>query len=58
MLFYRTFDILRLDFNLTLIDLYGMGRSSWFEFTIEDVDECEDFFINSLESWRQKMNYD
>jgi pimeloyl-ACP methyl ester carboxylesterase len=35
-----------------------MGGSSRPYFKLETPQECVDFFLNSIEEWRQKMNLD
>ena len=58
MLFYQMFEKLSQEFHVVLLDLFGMGRSSRVEFEIEDQDECEAFFVDSIENWREKMGFD
>jgi pimeloyl-ACP methyl ester carboxylesterase len=39
-----------------MLDLLGMGGSSRPDFNLETPQECVDFFLNSIEEWREKMN--
>ncbi len=38
-----------------MLDLLGTGGSSRPNFNLETPEECVDFFLNSIEEWRQKM---
>ena len=55
MIFYRCFPYLAEHFHLILVDLPGMGRSSRHHFDLEEPDEIEQYLIDALESWRDKM---
>jgi len=52
------------DFNLVLVDLLGMGsyfsiltfRSARIDNKVKGHEEAENFFVDSLEMWRTKMN--
>ena len=39
-----------------MIDLVGFGSSSRPTFSIKDPQEADDYFVNALETWRQKMD--
>jgi len=55
LIFYRILEDLNKRFKVYLIDLLGMGRSARPEFEVETFEQCENFFVNSIEIWRQKM---
>ena len=58
MIFYKMFKQLSEHFHVYLIDLLGMGRSSRPEFICTTHEECELFFVKSLEKWRKRMRLD
>jgi abhydrolase domain-containing protein 5 len=39
-----------------LVDLLGMGRSSRPDFNYDNFEDCKNFFVDSFEKWRSKMN--
>ena len=41
--------------KIHLIDWLGCGLSSRAKFECDDVDECEEFFVESFEEWRRVM---
>eukprot|EP01016_Furgasonia_blochmanni_P048594 TRINITY_DN725_c0_g1_i10.p1 TRINITY_DN725_c0_g1~~TRINITY_DN725_c0_g1_i10.p1 ORF type:complete len:393 (-),score=77.80 TRINITY_DN725_c0_g1_i10:235-1413(-) len=45
-------------YRVFAIDLYGMGLSSHPRFTITGEDETINFFVDSIERWRQKLQID
>ena len=55
MIFYKMFKRLSEHFHVYLIDLLGMGRSSRNEFICETFEECEQYFVKSIEKWRNTM---
>jgi pimeloyl-ACP methyl ester carboxylesterase len=58
MIFYQMFEELSKHFHIYLIDLLGMGRSSRNNFECETYDECERYFVNSIEKWRQNAGFE
>jgi len=41
-----------------MIDLLGMGRSSRPEWTADNLEDSENFFVDSLELFRLAMEFD
>lgn len=58
MIFYQMFKDLASRFKVYLIDIYGMGWSYRPHWDVRSNDECEHFFVESVESWRQKVGLD
>ncbi|CAI2371549.1 unnamed protein product [Moneuplotes crassus] len=58
MFFYQTWEKLSESFHIFCIDLLGFGRSSRPRFTCKTYEEAEDFFLLSIESWREQMKLD
>ena len=58
LIFYRMFKFLRAHFNIYLIDLMGWARSSRHDFKCSTYQECELYYVNSIEKWRQKMGFE
>ncbi|CAI2372487.1 unnamed protein product [Moneuplotes crassus] len=55
MIFFKMFKQLSQHFHVYLIDILGMGRSNRGDFDCETYQECENYFVNSIEKWRQKV---
>lgn len=55
LIFYRIYKQLSEKYHVVLFDLPGMGRSSRPKFKCKTVEETEDFFMLSIERWREKM---
>lgn len=55
MIFFKMFKDFAENFHVYFIDLLGMGRSSRNDFECDTYQECENFFVNSIEKWRQKQ---
>lgn len=55
MIFYKMFTQLAQHFHVYCIDMLGMGRSSRNDFECETYEECELWFVNSIEKWRQTI---
>jgi abhydrolase domain-containing protein 5 len=53
--FFRTFRLLEPEYHVYAIDLLGKGSSSRPEFLAKDREEAEEFFISSLEKWREAV---
>ena len=53
--FYRIVKDLSQYFHLYLVDLLGMGSSGRPIFTGRTVDLAEEFFVNSLKIWKEKV---
>ena len=58
MIFFRLFKRLKERYHVILIDLLGMGCSSRPEFLARTKDEAEEYYIQSIEKWREKMEID
>ena len=56
MIFYKMFKRLSEHFHVYFIDILGMGRSSRNAFKCKTFEECERYFIKSIEKWREVMN--
>jgi pimeloyl-ACP methyl ester carboxylesterase len=54
-IFYKIIRALAEKFHLILIDIIGMGSSSRPKFQATSADEADEFFVDSLEKWRQAM---
>lgn len=48
-LFYKMLNILIEHFHIILIDVIGMGGSSRPAFNAKTPDECDEFFVESME---------
>ena len=55
LIFYKIIKDLAEHFNLYLIDIIGMGASSRPKFDAKTADEADDYFVNFLETWREKV---
>ncbi|CAI2372178.1 unnamed protein product [Moneuplotes crassus] len=55
MIFFKMFKQLSQHFHVYLIDILGMGRSNRGDFDCETYEECESYFVNSIEKWRHKI---
>jgi len=55
MIFYRAYTELAKRYHVIFMDLLGMGRSARPSFYARTAEESENFFVNSLEKWRQTM---
>ncbi|CAI2372620.1 unnamed protein product [Moneuplotes crassus] len=58
MIFFKMFKQLSQHFHVYLIDILGMGRSNRGDFGCETYQECENYFVNSIEKWRHKIGID
>ena len=56
MVFYKILAELHQRYKVYMVDLMGMGRSARPPFEADSPEEAEDFFINSLEHWREKLD--
>lgn len=56
--FYTLFPSLSEHYNLVLVDLLGMGRSSRPQFPLTDPAACEEMFVESLEQFRRAKSYE
>ncbi|GAB4823981.1 hypothetical protein N2152v2_011027 [Parachlorella kessleri] len=56
--FFRVFDGLSTAFRLFAVDLLGTGLSGRPPFKARNTKETEDFFISSLDKWRQEEGID
>lgn len=56
MLFYKSMKGLSENFHLFCIDIIGMGASSRCEFSVENSDEADKYFLDFLEQWRIAMD--
>ena len=54
-IFYQILSDLANYFHIYAIDLLGMGASARPEFGDLTVDETEDFFVNSIKKWKEKV---
>jgi len=52
---YRIFDELSKHFHIFALDLLGMGDSGRPTFNIKDLNETEEFFIQSIKAWKEKV---
>ena len=55
MIFYQLFKKLKKRYHVYLLDLLGQGRSSRPNFECKTDTEWENFFINSIEKWRNMI---
>lgn len=55
-IFYRVLNDLSDYFHLYVIDLLGMGASGRPKYHPTDVDTAEDFFVDSMKIWRERMD--
>lgn len=55
-LFYSMLKDLSQKYKVYCIDLLGMGLSSKLDFPCKDTQETIDYFVESVERWRQAMN--
>ena len=53
--FFKILKDLSMYFHLYLVDLLGMGSSGRPQYTGMTVDLAEDFFVNSLKLWKDKI---
>eukprot|EP00743_Colponemidia_sp_Colp-15_P009548 GILK01010444.1.p1 GENE.GILK01010444.1~~GILK01010444.1.p1 ORF type:complete len:329 (-),score=64.04 GILK01010444.1:160-1146(-) len=53
--FFKNLKMLSSEFTVYVIDMLGMGRSSRPPFIAKTTEEAEEFFVHSLEAWRQAM---
>jgi cardiolipin-specific phospholipase len=53
--FYRVFKDLSLYFHIYVIDLLGMGSSGRPEYTASSVELAEDFFVQSIKIFKEKI---
>ena len=51
--FFRMIEELSQEFTVYCIDLLGMGLSSRPNFTAQNTEETNDFFVESIEEWRK-----
>jgi pimeloyl-ACP methyl ester carboxylesterase len=58
LIFYRLYTQLYEHYHVVFLDLLGMGRSARPPFRANSTEEAENFFVNSLEKWREKMGLD
>ena len=58
MIFYKMFRRLSEHFHVYLIDILGMGRSSRNTFNCKTFEEWEQYFVKSIEKWRDIMKID
>lgn len=56
MIFFRIFKHLADNYHVYAIDLLGMGRSSRPRFLPRSKDEADNFFVQSIEKWREAMD--
>ena len=50
-MYYKLIDLLRKDFQVTTIDLLGLGGSGRPKFDLQTSRDCTSFFVYSLEAW-------
>ena len=55
-MFFKTFNLLEKDYHVIALDLPGMGCSSRPHFRANNRQDAEEFFIQSIEKWRHKMD--
>ena len=53
--FFRIIKDLSEHFHLYIVDMLGMGASGRPPYECTTVDEAEDFFVNSLKTWTEKI---
>lgn len=53
--FFRILKDLSQYFHLYVVDIIGMGASGRPNYTAFDVNLAEDFFVNSLKLWKEKI---
>ncbi|CAI2371801.1 unnamed protein product [Moneuplotes crassus] len=58
MFYFKIWKALSEEFHVVCIDLLGFGRSSRPKFTCKTSEEAEDFFVLSIEKWREQMQLD
>jgi pimeloyl-ACP methyl ester carboxylesterase len=58
MIFYLILKRLSEKYHIVCLDLLGMGRSSRPRFRCRTAEEAEDFFVLSLEKWREEVGLD
>ncbi|CAI2370287.1 unnamed protein product [Moneuplotes crassus] len=58
MFYFKMWKALSEEFHVVCIDLLGFGRSSRPKFTCKTSEEAEDFFVLSIEKWREQMQLD
>ncbi|CAI2370262.1 unnamed protein product [Moneuplotes crassus] len=58
MFYFKTWKRLTENFHIICIDLLGFGRSSRPKFKCKTSEEAEDFFVLSIEKWREQMQLD
>ena len=54
LLFFRIMEFLKPNFHVYMLDVSGQGRSSRPNFDCRNYEECEKFYVESIEKWRQK----